>query len=68
MIESAIKADGRGLNIPFDRIGTDLDKGSVIIDGDTWMIRDINLDCEHYCYVASVIEDSIINCIFADFY
>lgn len=67
-IESAIKADGRGLNISFDNITSDFEKNVVAIEGRKWIISDIDLDNEHLCCVASTIQNYTINVSYIDFF
>lgn len=51
MKESVIKANGKGLSIPLDQL--EVVDGTVICEGETWELREVELDKEHFTCIAS---------------
>lgn len=49
--ESVIKADGRGLSIPFDRLS--LKKTEITIESETWHLHEIGLRLSYICHLAT---------------
>ena len=49
--ESAIKADGGGLQITLNQL--EVEQGKIVIDDKAWCLQKIELDFEYVCYVAS---------------
>ena len=54
--ESVLKADGRGLSIPLLEINTDWKK-AILFDS-VWFLREISIESDYSCYLATNIEHS----------
>jgi len=48
--EAIIKADGRGLSVPLNKISV-LDQ-KAIVNGKVWHLREVDIDVEYVCHVA----------------
>lgn len=57
--ESILKADGRGLSIPFSEIENGHSKA--LLNGNVWYIKKIDVDSGYSCHLASEIESPRIN-------
>jgi 4'-phosphopantetheinyl transferase len=53
--ESVLKADGRGLSFPLLEI--DIDGKRAKLFGNTWFLREINIDSGYSCHLATNIEN-----------
>lgn len=58
--EAVVKADGRGLSIPFENIKIKKGKGKVNCDGVCWEIKEVFINEDYICYLASKAQISEI--------
>lgn len=58
--EAVVKADGRGLSIPFENIKIKKGKGKVNCDGICWEIKEVFINEDYICYLASKAQISEI--------
>jgi len=59
MIESALKADGRGFSLPIEDII--MNGHEVILYDKTWFITKVNIDHHYCCNLATTISDPVIS-------
>lgn len=60
MLESALKACRLGFNVDLKSINWDEDKGAIFINGEKWLIKNVNVLDSFICSVSCQIEDSAI--------